>query len=97
MREGVTISKQFMVDSLPVRLIGMNSEMMEDYIEYIGDRLLIDLGYKKIYNKTNPFKFMERIGMVDKSNFHEVRPTEYQDSHVMQKSKKKGVNIKSDF
>lgn len=97
MREGVGVAKQFMVDSLPVRLIGMNAEMMEDYIEYIGDRLLIELGYKKIFNKTNPFKFMETIGFVDKTNFHETRPTEYQDSHVMQKSTKKGININDDF
>ena len=96
MKEGVEISKNFMTDALPVSLIGMNHVSMCNYIEYIGDRLLILLGYKKIYNKTNPFKFMETIGLNDKTNFFETRPHEYQDSHIMNKSSKNKIIINSD-
>ena len=96
MVEAVGISKNFMTEAIPVRLIGMGSESMCDYIEYVGDRILSMLGYKKIFNKTNPFKFMETIGLDDKTNFFELRPHEYQDAHIMNKSKKQ-INIKSDF
>ncbi len=97
MREGVDIAKIFYTDALPVKLIGMNSESMCNYIEYIGDRLLIMLGYKKIYNKTNPFKFMETIGLNDKTNFFETRPTEYQDAHIMNKGNRNNIIINDDF
>jgi len=83
MNEGVQIAKEFMIDSIPVKLIGMNNDMMSEYIEYIADRLLVSLGYKKNYNKRNPFKFMEAIGLSDRTNFHETRPTEYQSAHSM--------------
>lgn len=82
MDEAVEISKNFMDDALPYKLLGMNAESMADYIKYIGDRLLVALGYKKKYNTTNPFKFMETIGLPGKGNFFEVRGTEYQDAHV---------------
>jgi ribonucleoside-diphosphate reductase beta chain len=78
-------------------MIGMNSAMMNQYIEYIADRLLVMLGYPKIYNKENPFKFMEEIGLDDKSNFFEVRPTEYQNPHVMNSSGKALVISEDDF
>jgi ribonucleoside-diphosphate reductase subunit M2 len=81
--EAVKISQNFMTDALPVRLIGMNCEQMKDYIAYIGDRLLGMLGYKKIFKKKNPFGFMKTIGLSNKTNFHEGRPDEYQDAHVM--------------
>lgn len=97
MGEGVLIAKQFMTDALPVSLIGMNQNSMCDYIEYIGDRLLIMLGYKKVYNKKNPFKFMETIGLNDKTNFFETRPHEYQDSHIMNTGNKSEVVINDDF
>lgn len=80
---GVQISKIFFSDALPVRLIGMNTQSMSDYIEYIADRLLVDLGYKKMYNTSNPFGFMETIGLTGKTNFFESRPTEYQSAHVL--------------
>lgn len=94
--EGVEISKKFMTDALPVKLIGMNSEMMCDYIEYIADRSLVMLGYKKIYNKKNPFKFMETIGLNDKTNFFETRPHEYQDAHIMNTGNKTKITINND-
>ena len=72
--EGLEISRVFYTDALPVRLIGMNEESMMDYIMYVSDRLLVDLGYKKKYNKQNPFQFMETIGMTSKTNFFESRP-----------------------
>ena len=86
-REGVEISQKFMIDAIPVKLIGMDSNKMNDYIEYIADRLMVMLNYKKIYNKKNPFPFMETIGLMDKTNFFESRPHEYQDSHVMNNKK----------
>ena len=97
MREGVDIAKNFMTDALPVKLIGMSNKSMCDYIEYIGDRLLVMLKHKKIYNKTNPFKFMETIGLNDKTSFFETRPHEYQDSHIMNKSNKTDIIIKDEF
>lgn len=87
MTEAVRIAQNFMTDALPVKLIGMNSDHMNDYIEYIGDRLLGMLGHKRIFNKKNPFDFMKTIGLNDKTNFFESRPHEYQDSHVMNKGK----------
>jgi ribonucleotide reductase beta subunit family protein with ferritin-like domain len=86
--EGVEVAKNFVNDALPVRLIGMNEESMRNYIEYVADRLLVVLGYKKLYNKTNPFSFMETIGMLQKTNFFETRPTEYQSAHVFNKDNK---------
>lgn len=77
-RDAVKIAQNFASESLPVRLIGMNSDLMKDYIEYVADRLLGTLGYSKIYNKKNPFPFMDTIGMMGKTNFFESRPTEYQ-------------------
>jgi len=97
-KDGVRIAQAFMTEAIPVRLIGMNDVSMCDYIEYIGDRLLIMLGYKKVFNKQNPFKFMETIGLNDKTNFFEERAHEYQDAHIMNKSANKStINIKADF
>ena len=76
--EGVYIAKQFVTESLPCRLIGMNDEHMCQYIEYVSDRLLVDLGYNKLYNSTNPFAWMEMIGLQEKTNFFESRPSQYQ-------------------
>lgn len=95
--DGVKVAQKFMSDALPVKLIGMNGQNMCNYIEYIGDRLLVMLGYKKIFNKTNPFKFMETIGLNDKTNFFETRPHEYQDAHVMNKGNKSKITITDDF
>lgn len=77
-KEAVTIAQNFATESLPVRLIGMNSELMKDYIEYVADRLIIILGYPKIYDKKNPFPFMDTIGLQSKGNFFETRIDSYQ-------------------
>jgi len=85
--EGVKISQEFMTDALPVRLINMNSDSMCNYIECVADVLLVKLGYKKLFGKTNPYKFMERIGLLNKDNFFERRPTDYQNSKIKNTAK----------
>jgi ribonucleoside-diphosphate reductase beta chain len=84
--DAVEIEKVFVKESLPVSLIGMNADLMCLYIEFVADRLLLSLGYPKVYNATNPFTFMEGISMQGKTNFFEERPTEY----------KKATEIKSE-
>lgn len=75
--EAVEIEKEFICDALPCRLIGMNSDMMKNYIEFVADRLSSQLGYGKIYNTANPFDFMEMISVETKTNFFESRVSEY--------------------
>ena len=76
-KEAVEIEKEFIIEALPCRLIGMNSNLMSQYIEFIADRLSVQLGYDKIYNSTNPFEFMELISVESKTNFFEKRVSEY--------------------
>jgi ribonucleoside-diphosphate reductase beta chain len=80
----LTIEKEFITEALPVSLIGMNADLMKQYLEYVSDRLLIDLGVGKIYNSENPFDFMKNIAMENKTNFFEKRVGEYA---------KKGVGV----
>lgn len=80
------IEKEFIIESLPVRLIGMNSDLMKQYLEFVADRLLVDLGCSKVYNSENPFDFMTNISLQGKTNFFEKRVGEYQKSGVMNKS-----------
>lgn len=75
--EAVSIEIEFITDALPCKLIGMNSVLMKQYIEYVADRLVIQLGYKRIYNSSNPFSFMEMISIEGKTNFFEKRVGEY--------------------
>jgi len=82
----VMIEKEFITESLPVRLIGMNSDMMSQYIEFVADRLLMELGNDKIYNATNPFDFMDMINLQGKTNFFEKRVGEYQKAGVASNS-----------
>jgi ribonucleoside-diphosphate reductase beta chain len=76
-REAVKIEKQFITKSLPCELIGMNADLMKQYIEFVADRLSLQLGYPKIYSATNPFDFMERISLENKDNFFEKRVSTY--------------------
>ena len=76
--EAVEIEKEFICDSLKCSLIGMNKDLMSEYIEFVADRLLTQLGYSKLFNTVNPFEFMNQIGMDEKTNFFEQRVTEYQ-------------------
>ena len=75
--ESVEIEKEFICDALPCRLIGMNATLMSQYIEFVADRLLVQLGYNKMYNTQNPFAFMEMISVEVKTNFFEKRVSEY--------------------
>jgi ribonucleoside-diphosphate reductase beta chain len=76
-KEAVEIEKVFITEALPCRLIGMNSQLMSQYIEFIADRLVVQLGYNKIYDSSNPFDFMELISVESKTNFFEKRVSEY--------------------
>ena len=76
-RDAVKIEKQFITKSLPCELIGMNAKLMAQYIEFVADRLLLQLGYPKAYNASNPFPFMERISLENKDNFFEKRVSTY--------------------
>jgi ribonucleoside-diphosphate reductase beta chain len=80
--DAVEIEKEFVTDALPVKLIGMNANLMAQYIEFVADRLLVELGCEKVYNSTNPFDFMEMISLQGKTNFFEKRVAEYQKSGV---------------
>ena len=73
----VEIEKEFVCESLPVSLIGMNSDLMSRYIEFVADRLLTDLGYSKMFNAANPFPWMEMLGLEGKTNFFERKVSEY--------------------
>ena len=79
------IEKEFITESLPVRLIGMNSDLMKQYLEFVADRLLVDLGCSKVYSSENPFVFMANISLQGKTNFFEKRVGEYQKAGVMNK------------
>jgi len=81
-RDAVAIEQEFLTEALPVDLIGMNSNLMKEYIEYVADRLIVELGYSKIYLKENPFDFMENITCEGKTNFFEKRVGEYQKAGV---------------
>jgi ribonucleoside-diphosphate reductase beta chain len=85
--DAVEIEKEFVTDALPVRLIGMNSELMSQYIEFVADRLLAELNCPKQFNVTNPFDFMDMISIQGKTNFFEKRVAEYQKAGVMSGTK----------
>mgnify|MGYP001346637280 FL=1 len=76
-KEAVEIEKEFITSALPCRLIGMNDIMMSQYIEFVADRLIVQMGYEAIYNASNPFEFMEMISIEGKTNFFEKRVGEY--------------------
>ena len=80
--EAVKIEKEFILEALPCKLIGMNAELMSQYIEFVADRLMIQLGYSAVYKTKNPFPFMEMISMTGKTNFFEKKVSEYSRAHV---------------
>ena len=96
-KDAVEIEKEFVSDALPVRLIGMNSEMMCQYIEFVADRLLVALGVDKIYNAENPFPWMDMINLQGKTNFFEKRVGDYQKSGVMADKDKQVFSLEEDF
>ena len=94
MMDAVSIEKEFIIDSIPCRMIGMNSDMMTQYIEFVADRIVVQLGYPKIYNTKNPLDFMEMISLEGKTNFFEKRVAEYSKANV---SSNQGYNTKGDL
>jgi ribonucleoside-diphosphate reductase beta chain len=96
-RDAVMNEHEFVTDALPVSLIGMNAKMMCQYIEFVADRLLVALGYPKIYNVTNPFDFMETISLQGKTNFFEKRVAEYQKAGVMNTKEQQEFKLDEDF
>jgi ribonucleotide reductase beta subunit family protein with ferritin-like domain len=97
-KEAVDIEREFICESLPCSLLGMNNKLMMQYIQFVADRLLIELNYNKIFNVSNPFDFMESISMEGKTNFFESRPTQYQKASVLNTSKSENnFNLIEDF
>ncbi|RYU90121.1 ribonucleoside-diphosphate reductase [Mucilaginibacter terrigena] len=96
--DAVEIEKEFVSDALPVSLIGMNAKMMSQYIEFVADRWLDELGYPKVYNVSCPFDFMEMISLQGKTNFFEKRVGDYQKSGVMNSTaESKAFSLDEDF
>ena len=81
-KEAVAIEKEFILDSIPCKMIGMNSDLMSEYIEFVADRLIVQLGYNKIFNANNPFEFMEMCSLDGKTNFFEKRVMDYSKANV---------------
>jgi len=97
--EAVEIEKEFIIDSIPCRLIGMNSDLMSEYIEFVADRLIVQLGYDKIYDAKNQFDFMEMISLEGKTNFFEKRVMDYSKANVSSEidSESKAFSLDADF
>jgi hypothetical protein len=95
--KAVDIECKFICESLPCAMIGMNSDLMTTYIKFVADRLLVDLGYNKLFNATNPFDFMESISVEGKTNFFESRPTQYQKDSVMNKTRETTFDMNDEF
>ena len=96
-RDAVEIEKEFIIEALPVRLIGMNSDLMAQYIEFVADRLLLELHCEKQYNVTNPFDFMDMISIQGKTNFFEKRVAEYQKAGVAGGDNSQTFSMDEDF
>ena len=100
-KDAVEIEKEFVTDALPVRLIGMNANLMCQYIEFVADRLLMELDCPKVWNSTNPFDFMDMISLQGKTNFFEKRVGDYQKAGVMGSAESnessRGFTIEEDF
>ena len=97
LQSALEIEKEFITEALPVSLIGMNSELMKQYLEYVADRLLVDLRIGKIYNSENPFDFMETISLEGKTNFFEKRVSEYTKAGVGKTQEEQEVKFDEDF
>ena len=95
--EAVKIEKEFILESIPCNLIGMNVIMMSEYIEFVADRLLVQLGYAKMFNTKNPFDFMELISLDSKTNFFEKRVSEYSLGAIQTDDADENIEFNSDF
>ena len=95
--EAVKIEQEFLTDALPCDMLGMNCKLMSEYIEFVADRLLGELGVERIYNTKNPFSFMELISLEGKTNFFEKKVGEYQKSGVMANRLDNVFTLDADF
>lgn len=96
--DALDIERQFVTESLPVSLIGMNAALMTQYLEFVADRLLVELGCERVYGSANPFDFMDMISLQGKTNFFEKRVAEYQKSGVMNNdSDAQKISFDADF
>lgn len=95
--DAVAIEKEFITEALPVDLIGMNARLMQQYIEFVADRWIGELGYPKVYHAANPFDFMEMISLQGKTNFFEKRVGDYQKSGVMAGNDAQVFSTEEDF
>jgi ribonucleotide reductase beta subunit family protein with ferritin-like domain len=95
--EAVANEKEFICEAIPCRMIGMNSDLMSQYIEFIADRIFVALGYPKVYEARNPFGFMELISLEGKTNFFEKRVSEYGRAGVMSKPEDNVFGTDGDF
>ena len=96
--DALDIEKEFITESLPVSLIGMNAKLMTQYLEFVTDRLLVELNCDKVYNATNPFEFMDMISLQGKTNFFEKRVSEYQKAGVLNNdTRSQEISFDEDF
>ncbi len=95
--DAVEIEKIFVTDAIPVKLIGMNADLMQQYIEFVADRLLAELGCDTVYKATNPFDFMDMISIQGKTNFFEKRVAEYQKAGVLNSGENQSFSLDEDF
>ena len=96
--DSLDIEKEFITESLPVSLIGMNAKLMTQYLEFVTDRLLVELNCDKVYNSTNPFEFMDMISLQGKTNFFEKRVSEYQKAGVLNNdTRSEEISFDEDF
>jgi ribonucleoside-diphosphate reductase beta chain len=96
--DALDIERRFITESLPVSLIGMNSKLMTEYLEFVTDRLLVELGCERVYNSSNPFDFMDMISLQGKTNFFEKRVAEYQKAGVLNSEGDAGkISFDADF
>ena len=96
-KEAVQIEKEFIMESIPCNLIGMNVHMMSEYIEFVADRLLVQLGYAKMFHTKNPFDFMELISLDSKTNFFEKRVSEYSLGAIQNEKEDTNIEFNSEF
>jgi ribonucleoside-diphosphate reductase subunit M2 len=95
--EAVSIEQDFFREALPVKLIGMNEDLMCQYVEFVADRLMVSLGFPKHYNVSNPFDFMDLISLQGKTNFFEKRVSDYQRAGVMNATEERSFTLDADF
>ncbi|PAV57730.1 hypothetical protein WR25_15851 [Diploscapter pachys] len=96
-KDAVKIEQEFLTESLPVDMIGMNCRLMSEYIEFVADHLLVELKCDKLFNMKNPFDFMENISIEGKTNFFEKKVSEYQRPGVLSTDEQRQFNLEADF